>query len=329
MALAYAYTEVDFIAARYGPEELVMAGPGRRLAGAILDGLLLTVPFFILLLAMVSMVVSSSASMVFAWIALIVQLLGIAWLVFTAQNGQSPAKQLLGMYVMKADGTRAGGMYVVMRELVVKNWLTWILSPITAGIYGTVAPLWCIWDKNNQCLWDKLASTYVAYSPYGYKPLTANENHGPRGTAVRGPAGPPAGQPQVVVNNHLQVGDNDNRVFAPRVNNVHFAGSGRLGILDGGRPQPEVGVNPGRSLIVGRGADADIQISEPTSSRRHFAVRLDGATWVLEDLGAMNPAYVFAGGGESPLLPGRPMRVPAGQVTIGSSVITLYPAQEG
>ncbi|MCC6388279.1 MAG: RDD family protein [Dehalococcoidia bacterium] len=326
MALAYAYSEVDFIAARYGPEELVMAGPGRRLAGAILDSLLLTVPFFLFMLALFAAFASQSAGAVLAWTSIIVGFIGLAWLIFAAQNGQSPGKQLLGMYIMKADGTRAGGWYVVLRELVVKNWLTTILSLLTGGIFGTVAPLWCIWDKNNQCLWDKLASTYVAYSPYGFKPLTANENHGPRGTGPRVPAAP-GGQPQVVVNNHVQAGDN--RVYAPHTTNVQFTGFGRLGILDGGRPLPEVGVDPGRSLIVGRGADADVQISEPTSSRRHFAIRLEGATWVLEDLGAMNPAQVFAGGGESPLLPGRPMRVPAGQVTIGSSVITLYPAQGG
>ena len=40
----------------------------------------------------------------------------------------------------------------------------------------TIAGLWCTWDKERQTLWDKVVTTHVAYSPSGFRPLTAAEN---------------------------------------------------------------------------------------------------------------------------------------------------------
>jgi hypothetical protein len=51
----------------------------------------------------------------------------------------------------------------------------WVLGTITGGIYSILAGLWCTWDKNRQCLWDKMGTTYVAHSPNGFKPETATE----------------------------------------------------------------------------------------------------------------------------------------------------------
>lgn len=125
--------------------------------------------------------------------------------------------------------------------------------------------------------------------------------------------------PQVVINN----------AGGPSAN--HWYGQGaapstaRIGVLDQGRPLPELGVNAGMALVVGRGGDTDIRITDPRSSRRHLSVHFDGGTWVVTDLGATNPAIVFAGGGQVPLVHGQPMRLASGQLAIGESVITLYP----
>lgn len=97
----------------------------------------------------------------------------IIWFIIVAPNGQTPGKQILGMYVMKADGSRAGGGDVWMRELLLKFLVIWILSVLTSGIFPLIAALWCLWDRNVQCLWDKMGGTYVAWSPRGYRPLTA------------------------------------------------------------------------------------------------------------------------------------------------------------
>ncbi len=153
-----------FVEARYQPDQLVTAGPGRRLGGYLLDGLIV-------------------------WCTL-----GIGWLVwfcFSAVNGQTPGKQLLGMYVVKADGTRAGGGYTWLREAVIKPVFS-IISVVTFGVLSVLGALWCLWDQDCQCLWDKMASAYVAWSPYGYKPLTARELYEQQRTRASLPA-PSAG----------------------------------------------------------------------------------------------------------------------------------------
>jgi len=104
--------------------------------------------------------------------------LGVGWLIWfiiVAPRGQSPGKQLLGMYIIKADGTRAGGWYTWLRTIVVRVLLSTAIDLVAFGFYSLIASLWCIWDKEQQCLWDKIAGTRIAYSPMGYRPPTANE----------------------------------------------------------------------------------------------------------------------------------------------------------
>ena len=125
--------------------ELELASQGRRLAAYVLD------------------------------IVLFALTLGIGWLIWlliVGQRGQNPAKQLLGMHVVREDGSRAGLGWMLLREIVIK-WaafvvLDLVLSPVNPGLAGTitlvafaVAALWCAWDANRQCLWDKAIGTYV------------------------------------------------------------------------------------------------------------------------------------------------------------------------
>lgn len=138
----------------YAPEQLQTATPGRRLGGWALDGLVAVVT------------------------------LGVGWLIWfliVAQRGQTPGKQMLGMYIMREDGSRAGGWYTILREVVVKGLFSLVIGVIsgyTTGLGSLLwlpAALWCTWDRERQCLWDKVAYTYVAYSPMGYRPATAAE----------------------------------------------------------------------------------------------------------------------------------------------------------
>jgi uncharacterized RDD family membrane protein YckC len=155
-----------FIESLYPPDLLVTAGPGRRLVGYIIDVLL------------------SLLTLGIGW---------LIWFIIVAPNGQTPAKQLLRMYIMRADGTRAGGVYTWVRQLLVRGLLGFLLSLVTLGVYELLASLWCVWDRDHQCLWDKIAGTYVAYSPIGYRPATAAELRRQglplpimaRGTAIR------------------------------------------------------------------------------------------------------------------------------------------------
>ena len=140
----------------YDPAQLVTASPGRRLGGYVLDVLFQAVTFFI------------------GW---------LIWFAIVAPRGQTPGKQLLGMYIVREDGTRAGGGYTWLRELVIKGIVFAVVSAVVSvaaqapvgSLLWVIAALWCLWDRNTQCLWDKIGRTYVAHAPLGFRPLTATE----------------------------------------------------------------------------------------------------------------------------------------------------------
>ncbi|MCY3882504.1 MAG: RDD family protein [Chloroflexi bacterium] len=129
----------------HGGPELELAGQGRRLAAFVLDFVL-----FIITLGI-------------GW---------LIWLLVVGGRGQNPAKQILGMHVVRPDGNRAGLGWMLLREIVLK-WgafvvLDLVLSIINPAVGGgitlavfAVAALWCAWDANRQCLWDKVIGTYV------------------------------------------------------------------------------------------------------------------------------------------------------------------------
>ena len=142
------------IEAFYPPEQLVTATQGRRLGGWVLDLIVVLASFGV------------------GW---------LIWFLIVAQRGQTPGKQMLGMYIMREDGSRAGGWYTLLREIVVKTLFSIVISVISGVTNGLgsllwlPAALWCTWDRERQCLWDKVANTYIAHSPEGYRPPTAAE----------------------------------------------------------------------------------------------------------------------------------------------------------
>ena len=319
-AQAIAYTEVDFIAGRYPPDQLVLAGPGRRLAGALLDQALIALALTAALVTLASAAFSPRNAPILLLLSVVFLFGWLAWFVVVAPNGQTPGKQLLGMYVIKADATRAGGVYMWLRELLIKNLFGSVLSFVTLGIYPLLAALWCLWDKNHQCLWDKLASTYVAYSPFGFRPLTAAE------MGLRGETPPHPSTPATIG----RIGS----MGAHGVTRTEWHGqtatqpaalSSRIGVLEAGRAAPAVSVVAGQSLVVGRDARAQIHLNDPKASRRHLEVRLEADGWVVRDLGATNPASIMSSDGRRPMARNSSTRLRSGQLSIGESVITLYP----
>lgn len=348
MAQAYGFTQVDFIAARYKPEELVLAGPGRRLAGYCIDWIGFGLPWVLMWFALWAWLLgvvflSPTTAGVGGVLFLLAMLLGLGWLIwffFAATNGQTPGKQLLGMYIIKSDGTRAGGGYTWVREFLVKWVLTQILSAITGGLFWIVAALWCLWDSSNQCLWDKMASTYVGYSPYGYKPLTMAEliSRGLRPPTPRGFATPGAeAMPNIVINNNAQVGSNLNSpgmlggsANAYALNQpVLAAGAGRVALFDGGRSAGMQVLQPGQRIVAGRDHSSQLLVTDPAASRRHLEIMFDGAGWLVRDLGAMNPARVISGDAQGVVVSQTGLRMRAGQLTIGNAVLTLFPPGGG
>ena len=92
----------------------------------------------------------------------------LLWFLVVARRGQSPGKQIVHTRVVLADG-RPSGLFrtFVRRELLLFAFL--VAMVLTLGIAGVaicflvfaVGGLWCLFDVNNQCLWDKIARTYV------------------------------------------------------------------------------------------------------------------------------------------------------------------------
>lgn len=81
----------------------------------------------------------------------------IIWSLIAWGNGQTPAKSLLGMRVVKTDtGRVATWGDMALRELVGK----WLLGTVTLGITSLVS-LFMILGSSRQGVWDKIATTIV------------------------------------------------------------------------------------------------------------------------------------------------------------------------
>lgn len=86
----------------------------------------------------------------------------IIWWLFTLRRGQTPGKRLLGIRVMRADGTRSDWGWTFLREFVIKLLLFDTLGKfILGGLPLLVDLVWAFWDKDRQTLHDKIMKTAV------------------------------------------------------------------------------------------------------------------------------------------------------------------------
>jgi uncharacterized RDD family membrane protein YckC len=142
------------------------AGRGTRLAGAILDGLIfmgmVELPAFIggAMSGSFDPAAAASAAPSFSFgIGWVFALIGLAiwiWLTvkYVSQNGQSIAKKLLGIKVVRTDGSRAS----LGRIFWLRNVVNGLLSIIP--LYGLIDVL-VIFGESRQCVHDKIADTIV------------------------------------------------------------------------------------------------------------------------------------------------------------------------
>ena len=82
-------------------------------------------------------------------------------LVFTLRHGQTPGKQLVGIRVMRADGTASDWGWTFLREVGVKWFVFHVVGNFFAGLPGIIDLLWAFWDKDRQALHDKIMKTVV------------------------------------------------------------------------------------------------------------------------------------------------------------------------
>jgi uncharacterized RDD family membrane protein YckC len=117
------------------PHGVHLSSAGRRFGGYLLEGLL-----FIFTLAI-------------GW---------LVWALIVFKNGQTPAKQVLGMRCVNLRTCQSatwGRMF--LREVIAKP-IIGLLSWLTLGIVN----FWLVWDVNTQELWDKMAGTIVVNDPH-------------------------------------------------------------------------------------------------------------------------------------------------------------------
>jgi uncharacterized RDD family membrane protein YckC len=86
----------------------------------------------------------------------------IIWSIILWKKGQTPAKSLMKMRVVKLDtGLAADTGTMVMREVVGK----WLLGVVP--FYSLVSAVIVLTDEKSQGLWDKIAGTVVVDDPDG------------------------------------------------------------------------------------------------------------------------------------------------------------------
>lgn len=117
------------------------AGFWRRLAAALIDGIILSI------INGIVMAISPQTGM---WLGTFI---GIAYIVgfWTWNNGQTPGKMALGIRIVKTDGSPISFGVAILRYIGY-----WVSSII---LY--IGFLMIAWDSKKQGLHDKIAGTYV------------------------------------------------------------------------------------------------------------------------------------------------------------------------
>jgi len=108
-------------------------------------------------------VAAMSVASVIVGVLAIVVIGYIVWWLIALGRGQTPGKQIVGIRVIKDDGSPSNWGYTFLREFVIKLLLVGFISDVTFGIGRLVDYLWPLWDRAEkmQTLHDKLLGTIV------------------------------------------------------------------------------------------------------------------------------------------------------------------------
>ena len=140
----------------------------QRLTAFLVDAALTNLPTIVGVSSLVlAVIVGTDNGTAFA-VLLAVSLASLAillgyfvWWLFALRRGQTPGKRVVGIRVIRDDGSPSDWGYTFVREFVIKFLVGGVLSGMTGGIYWMVDHLWPLFDENLQTLHDKMVSTIV------------------------------------------------------------------------------------------------------------------------------------------------------------------------
>ena len=118
-----------------------LADIGTRAIAAIIDGIILGI---------VTTALYGMGGMGGSSLSLLIQV-GYQWYFWTRNDGQTPGKSVMGIKVIKTDGTPISDGDAIVRAI--GYWVS--------GVVLLLGFIWAIFDEENQTWHDKLASTYV------------------------------------------------------------------------------------------------------------------------------------------------------------------------
>lgn len=147
-----------------------LAGRWARLGAAILDGMIFSAMVYtpLLVTGFSALFTAIITRQPLVWVAGMVVGAGVAgimflvWvaltILFVSRNGQTIAKKLIGIKVVRKDGSKAGLGRIFWLRNVVNTLITMV--PLLGGLYALVDILFIFGDAR-QCVHDRIADTIV------------------------------------------------------------------------------------------------------------------------------------------------------------------------
>jgi uncharacterized RDD family membrane protein YckC len=149
----------------------VLSGWWRRAGAQVIDGLIIGVGGFLLLVAITAPfsigffanedvgVVSILVGLVLGVICWSIVALIYAPALMARTNGQTLGRMATGIRVVRASGEPITFGFAMLREVAVKGLLFGIAGSITGGLANLVDYLWPLWDEENRALHDFVVNT--------------------------------------------------------------------------------------------------------------------------------------------------------------------------
>ena len=144
---------------RPGIHQYPLASRGKRFAGAILDSVFLMLgaaPGFIMFVATVDQQNDEVAMIGMGLMFLGMFIVGVVNWVMITQSGQSIAKRMLGMRIIRADN---GDLPGFVNGVLLRSWVPALINQV-CNQFSLIDALW-IFNEERRCIHDLIAQTIV------------------------------------------------------------------------------------------------------------------------------------------------------------------------